>query len=209
MPNEMPMIQMTDEFYQQFGLPNLPLPMSTESLTGGLSDGSFSFAVVAGNLADYLADNPGEIARYSQVIARMAFQAGIEEGQSENHEDAGYYFGLAKMYDPYNVDIVAAFALSFLKSGNSIRAIQEYESVVSMMRSYGFSPQIWLTLASLYFSTGDANNGRRIVYDYFAQAKDAQPEQYKELVEQGYQLCRQQGSNPTLTNLFATEVASF
>jgi len=205
MSNTMPMIQMIDEFYQEFQIPNLPLPMSAESMVSELSSGAFSFASIADNLADYLADNPDEATRYSPIIARMAYQAGVGEGQQGKHEDAGYYFTMAKQYEPYNVDIVAALAMSYLNRGNNSRAIQEYEAVVGMMRSYAFSPQIWLTLANLYFNTGDARNGRRIVEDYFAQATDAQPEQYKELVEQGYQLCQQHGSNPAMTQMFAAK----
>lgn len=205
MSSVMPMVQMTDEFYQQFQIPNLPLPMSAESLTSGINNNSFSFTAIADNLADYLADNPNEAPRYSQIVARMAYQAGVTEGQQGKHEDAGYYFTLAKQYEPYNVEIVAALALSYLHTGNYSRAIQEYEAVVGMMRSYGFSPQVWLTLANLYFNTGDARNGRRVVEDYFAQARDAQPEQYKELVEQGYQLCQQNGSHPAMTQMFSME----
>ncbi len=205
MSNAMPMIQMTDEFYQEFHLPNLPLPMSAESLTSGISGNSFSFAVIADNLADYLADSPDDVTRYSQIIARMAYQAGVVEGEQGKHEDAGYYFTLAKQYEPYNVDIVAALALSYLNMGNNSRAIQEYESVIGMMRNYGFSPQVWLTLANLYFITGDTRNGRRIVEDYFVQARDAQPDQYGELVEQGWQLCQQYGSSSAMNQMFAAK----
>jgi len=205
MPDAMPMVQMTDEFYQELQIPNLPLPISVENLTNGLNSDSFSFAIMADGLADYLADNPEEVIRYSQIVARIAFQAGVAEGQQGKHEDASYYFTLAKQYEPYNVNIVSALALSYLNSGNNSRAIQEYESAVGMIRSYGFSPQVWLTLANLYFKTGDARNGRRVVEDYFAQARDAQPEQYKELVEQGYQLCQQPGSSPAMTQVFATK----
>lgn len=205
MPNATPMIQMTDEFYQEYRIPNLPLPMSVERLTASLGNDSLSCAVIADNLADYLADNPDEVSRYSQIIARMAYQAGVAEGQQEKHEDAGYYFTMAKQYEPYNVDIVAALAMSYLNTHNYSRAIQEYESVVGMMRSYAFSAQVWLTLANLYFNTGDLRNGRRVVEDYFAQAGAMPPDQCKELVEQGYQLCQQHGSNPTMTQMFAAK----
>ena len=205
MQDAMPMIQMTDGFYQELQIPNLPLPVSAENLVNGLSGDSFSFAVMADGLADYLADNPEEVTRYSQIVARIAFQAGVGEGQQGKHEDAGYYFTLAKQYEPYNVNIVSALALSYLNLGNHSRAIQEYESAVGMIRSYGFSPQVWLTLANLYFNTGDARNGKRVVEDYFAQAREAQPEQYKELVVQGFQLCQQHGSNPAMTQMFAAE----
>ena len=95
--------------------------------------------------------------------------------------------------------------MSYLNTHNYSRAIQEYESAVGLMRSYAISAQVWLPLANLYFNTGDLRNGKRVVEDYFVQVMQMRPDQFKELVEQGYQLCQQHGFNPTMTQMFAAK----
>jgi tetratricopeptide (TPR) repeat protein len=200
------LLEMKDSFYESFQVPKLPLPVYLSSPDELIRDGEIRFSVITDNLCRYLLENVDKEAEYQPMAARMAHEAGVYEGRQGRFEDANRYLKIAKQFQPLDLMIAADLARSYLDLNMHEAALDEFLGLIKVLGTDGFSPEVWLSVAHIYFRIGKKRKARSMVNEYITKVREFYPEQVQEMLEYGLEWSLQNDGHPSMVGLFVRYV---
>lgn len=174
-------VTLADAFYEAHEVPPLPVPFTAEQIATILPAGNVSFALVADNLAAFLAEYPQAREVYAPLIARVSFEAGIFEGSEGRFAAARDYLQRAVEFAPDNLTVRGNLARAYLDLHDNEAALAAYDFVRQALAGDGFLPDVWLGGVTALDRLGHAAERDEWARDYIRRTARFFPERENEL----------------------------
>jgi len=157
-----------DEFYNEYNIPKVPIPIKSEELGNSMGSGGLSFPVIVDNMIGFLEEEPSELENYRVPLATLSYYAGMGESSRKNIENAYNYLKISRKYGHVkNISIIQNLALTCLQLGKIKEAIEHFEFAYVTTKNTEFLDQIWAMLAICYFMDGQEEKSFKIIKEFF------------------------------------------
>lgn len=169
-------LTLKNEFYEEYKIPQLPFPLSEESLRASLKGEGLPLSVLVDHLLVYLEEEPEELEKYGFTLMKLSYYAGTWEMEKQNYDAAYKYLKVAQKHgDIKNVSII-------FNLGRTCMIMKKYEEArevfflgYAFTKHQEFIPEIWMFLIVSDYLVGNVEESYKVMREFFVAGNKRYP----------------------------------
>ncbi len=162
-------IMLKDEFYDEYNIPKLPIPLKVERPGKSLETSGMSFPQMVDNLIAFLEEEPAEVENYRILLSTMSYYAGTGEISRQQWEQAYKYLKISRKYGYIkNMSVIEELGMVCLILEKYEEARDVFFFGYAVTKNHEFLPEIWEGLVNSECLVGNVEGSIKLIHNYFA-----------------------------------------
>jgi len=173
-----------DEFYEEYNIPNLPIPLKVEGLGKSLETSGMSFPQMVDNLIAFLEEEPAELEKYRVLLSTMSYYAGTGEMSKQQYEQAYKYLKISRRYGHMkNMSVIQSLGMACIQLGRIEEARDVFFFGYAVTKNQEFLVDIWELLIVCEYMVGNVEKSIKLIHEFFAAGNKRYPTSHHALCQ--------------------------